>query len=177
VEVTTRFAHCRIAVDAVVARRAKGAPCLNSQHELAPAPSVVSLSGFFATALTRFGYKLTPGMSEHEGFSQLSIFKVDGMAFGDVFLFWRFSGLGLDYKPPVETLLAAFALAGFAALPGKDSFAGLFTNHGFVDESGGLCASALWLSMRFPRIRPHGLTRLFFKFIRRPLNTPAVVTP
>jgi hypothetical protein len=81
--------------------------------------------------------ELALGVGEHESLSELPVFKVDGMAFGDVFFLGRFPGLGLDDEPPVETVRAALALAAFTAFSWKDSFAGLFTNHGFVDESGG----------------------------------------
>jgi hypothetical protein len=75
--------------------------------------------------------ELALGIGEHESFSELSVFKVDGMAFGDVFFLGRFPGLGLDDESSVEAVRAALALAALTAFSWKDSFAGLFTNHGF----------------------------------------------
>lgn len=120
-----------------MAVRTERTPRFNHEHELPPAPPVVALRGRAAACSTIFVDELASGVGEHESLSELSIFKVDGMAFGDVFFLGRFPGLGLDYESPIEAIRAALALAALALLSWKDPFAGLFTNHGFVDEIGG----------------------------------------
>jgi hypothetical protein len=95
----------------------------------------MTFSGFFAATHTCFGDELTAGICEHESLAELSIFKVDGMAFGDVFLFGWFGLLRLDDEASVLALGAAFAFAGWAALSGKDALSGLLGKHGWVDKS------------------------------------------
>ena len=96
---------------------------------------MVAFSRFFATTHTCFGDKLTARVGEHESFAELSIFKVDGMAFGDVFLFGRFGFLRFDDEASVLAFWATFPFAGWAALSWKDALSGLFGKHGWVDKS------------------------------------------
>lgn len=91
-------------------------PRLHVEHELAPAAPVMHFCGFTTAADTVWGDELTAGISEEEGLSKLSIFKVDGMAFGNVFLFWWFFDLWLHDEAPVLACLASFTLAIAAAL-------------------------------------------------------------
>lgn len=97
---------------------------------------MMTFSGFFATTHTCFGDELTAGVGEHEGFAELSVFKVDGMAFGDVFLFGRFDFFRFNDEASVFAFWAAFAFAFWAALSGKDALSGLFGKHGFVNKRG-----------------------------------------
>ena len=115
------FAHRRIIVDTHVIFVTKRNPRFHVEHELPPTAPVMHFCGFTTAADTVWGYELASWMGEEEGFTELSIFKVEGMAFGDVFSFWSLFGFGLYDEAPVFAHFASLALAVSAAFAGKDA--------------------------------------------------------